>query len=63
MSIRFTLTNRKTGAVTTHDAPRRGEFVKDGKVNVLQPSARDCNTLMQDIKNITKLGETGAVLA
>ena len=62
MSIRFTLTNRNTGAVTTVDAPRRGEHVKDGVVKVLQPSARDCNTLMQDIKSITKLGAKGAVL-
>lgn len=63
MSIRFTLTNRNNGIITTVDAPRRGEHIKDGSVKVLQPTARDCNTLMQDIKHITKLGEKGGILA
>ena len=63
MSIRFTLTNRKTGAVTTVDAPRRGEHVKDGKVNILQPAKAEVEGLCAVLKGRSKLGLRGGVLA
>lgn len=56
MSIRFTLINRTTGVATTVEAPRRGEFVKDGTVKVLPPSAAACETLRAAIRDTTKLG-------
>lgn len=63
MSIRFKLTNPNTGAVTTVDAPRRGEFVKNNVVKQLQPSNADCQATLAIIKSASKLGQPGGVLA
>lgn len=63
MSIRFKLTNPETGVVTTVDAPRRGEFVKDGVVKQLQPSNVDCEATLAIIRSASKLGQPGGILA
>lgn len=63
MSIRFTLTDHATGQTKTIDAPRRGEFVKDGVVKTLPPAREQANNLMATIKAVTKLGQTGGCLS
>lgn len=61
--IRWTFKDRATGEPVTIENPRRGEHVKDGKVNILQPAKAEVEGLCAVLKGRSKLGMRGGALA
>lgn len=55
MSIRFSITDKHTGEVMTVEAPKRGEYVKEGQRRLAAPDAEACDHLKALIKDRSRL--------
>ena len=55
MSIRFNITDKTTGESMLVDAPRRGEYVKEGQRRLAAPDAAACANIKALIKDRSRL--------
>lgn len=63
MGIRWIITDRSTGEVTTLDNPVAREFVKDGVRKALPPKREDVEGFKARLKHDSRLGMSGGCLA
>ena len=63
MTIRWTVTNRSTGAVEMLENPIGREFVKGGVRKALPPKQDLVDGMKLRLKHVSKLGLRGGVLA
>lgn len=63
MTIRWTVTNRATGATETLENPAMREHVKNGVRKALPPKQDLVEGMKLRLKHVSKLGMRGGVLA